>query len=114
MERPVDIRSLSQSLPLDICVLDSLAASKVDNVDLGLLDLDNIVLFVLRFDENGEDDMRSRTLLIHISHGDSSCFISFQQDFNCILVGLHLDFEGSLHKNSPTMVFPDLMDSFVL
>jgi len=39
MQRLVDVTPLSQSLPLDVGVLDSLAACKVDYVDLGLSEL---------------------------------------------------------------------------
>ena len=114
MQRPIDVRCLSQPLPLHHCVLDPLASRKVNYVQFGLFHLDDVIFFAEGLDENGEYDMRAWTLLVHVGHGYSSGFISFQEKVDCLPVRLYFGFNCSFDKNAFAVVLSDLMDSFVL
>ena len=40
-------------------MLNSLAASQVNDIELGFLDLDKLIFLYFRFNHDGENDMRS-------------------------------------------------------
>lgn len=59
-------------------MFDSFTACQVHDVEFRLLDLDEFVLLDLRLDEQGENDMRTRTLSIHGGIGHFTGFIALK------------------------------------
>ena len=109
----VDVTAFPQPLSFYIGMLNSLAASQVNDIELGFLDLDKLIFLYFRFNHDGENDMRSWTLSVHASIGYFSCFVTLQKSLDSLLIRTQLPLDNPLNENPLLMVLSDLMHPFV-
>ena len=94
-------------------MLDSLAACQINYMHLSLFAFNYILLNYLVLDQNTENSMRSRTLIVHHRSRDPSCLLALQQHIQRIAVGVYPYLAQALHKHSFLRILSNLVDSLV-
>jgi hypothetical protein len=81
-------------------VFDSLAASKIDNIDFGFSPYDSVLFHDLGVNVNSKDGMGPRAFLVHACFCSFSIFLSLKEQIDGSMISLDGKSVDSLNINS--------------